>query len=533
LSVPHISGYTGGGTWKYPPYRVPKVIVTPRADLANSVVAIAIRHEEKKMQHKNLSRRAFMRGAAGLAGVLLAACAPQVIKETVVVEKPVEKVVKETVVVEKKVEVQKEVTKIVEKQVEAVKPPVTIRVHYQGDPAWAWIKTRSPIFESRYPNIKVQHEAVPAAEYFAKVRTMFAGGQLGDVLWTWHENGAFQEFWKKGLYSPMNDMVEAQKFDLTGFYKISLDVMTREGKLFMLPEYIHPGPTGYHFNKDRCDEVGIKYVPETPADKADIHDDWTLDDFFRVAAKLQKAEGDKVSMWGFTRDFVHHQVVSMLRCFGGDVQMPDGKKAAIDSPESIQGLKWAWSMIWDKKFHPNPGAMEQGARDMFVAGRSAMYCHGVATVLALPALVKDKFRFGSVLMPKHPTTGKRGFILSTGGFGITTQSKSRLEAWEWIKANTDFETGVAKVAMNSGGPGAFPAVWTDPRVTSFSRIMAPFGTIIDQAVPNVDPWNGRAAEIVAAVNNETTAIWLNKLTPEEGAKKCAAAVNEILAKQPG
>ncbi len=61
--------------------------------------------------HDRLSRRGFLRwGAVGASAALLAACAPQVVKETVVVEKEVEKEV--TTVVEK--EVEKEVTRVVE-----------------------------------------------------------------------------------------------------------------------------------------------------------------------------------------------------------------------------------------------------------------------------------------------------------------------------------------------------------------------------------------------------------------------------------
>ena len=226
---------------------------------------------------KQWNRRDFLRIAgATTAGVVTAACAPQVIKEAV--------------------EVEKEVTRIVEKQVEAPRKPVTIRVHYMSGPSWAWIQERMPLFEERNPYIKVEDEAAPGAEYFAKMRTMYAGGQIGDVLWTWHENGAFQEFWQKGVFQPIDDLVEAEQFDLGQYYKISIELMTREGKLYMLPEYIHPGPTGYHYNKDRCDEVGITYVPETPASEADIHDDWTIDDFYRVSEKLTKVEGDSVAM---------------------------------------------------------------------------------------------------------------------------------------------------------------------------------------------------------------------------------------------
>jgi len=78
-----------------------------------------------------LTRRRFLKGLAVTAGsATLAACQPQIVKETVIVEKPVDKIVKETVVVEKQVEkVVKEtvvVEKVVEKPVEAPKEHVTM-----------------------------------------------------------------------------------------------------------------------------------------------------------------------------------------------------------------------------------------------------------------------------------------------------------------------------------------------------------------------------------------------------------------------
>jgi peptide/nickel transport system substrate-binding protein len=75
------------------------------------------------MSTQTLSRRTFLRAAAmTAAGAAMAACQPQtvIVKETVEVEKEVEKVVKETVVVEKEVEKEVQVTKIVEKEVEKI-----------------------------------------------------------------------------------------------------------------------------------------------------------------------------------------------------------------------------------------------------------------------------------------------------------------------------------------------------------------------------------------------------------------------------
>jgi len=73
------------------------------------------------MVEKKIGRRQFLRlSAMTAAGAALVACQPQtvIVKETVEVEKEVEKIVKETVEVEKEVTkvVEKEVTKVVEKE---------------------------------------------------------------------------------------------------------------------------------------------------------------------------------------------------------------------------------------------------------------------------------------------------------------------------------------------------------------------------------------------------------------------------------
>ncbi|MFH1085069.1 MAG: extracellular solute-binding protein, partial [Chloroflexota bacterium] len=70
------------------------------------------------MLTKILSRRRFLELGAVSTGLLLGACAPKIVKETVVVEK--EKVVEKEVtkVVKEAVEVQKEVTRVIEKVVE-------------------------------------------------------------------------------------------------------------------------------------------------------------------------------------------------------------------------------------------------------------------------------------------------------------------------------------------------------------------------------------------------------------------------------
>ena len=82
---------------------------------------------------ERLSRRGFLRWSAlGASAALLASCAPQVVKETVVVEKEVEKEV--TTVVEVEKEVEKEVTRVVEVSAQTPEEILTAAGNMPGSP---------------------------------------------------------------------------------------------------------------------------------------------------------------------------------------------------------------------------------------------------------------------------------------------------------------------------------------------------------------------------------------------------------------
>ncbi len=74
---------------------------------------------------------------------------------------------------------------------EAGKPsaqPVTIRFHSRGGAPGSQEVTlyeeQIPLFEQKYPNIKVQHEGFTGEDYTQKITVLASGGTLGDVMWT-------------------------------------------------------------------------------------------------------------------------------------------------------------------------------------------------------------------------------------------------------------------------------------------------------------------------------------------------------------
>lgn len=489
-----------------------------------------------------VSRRELLRGAAVGVAAVLAGCAPKVVekivKETVVVKE----MVKETVIVAGTPQVaEKEVTKIVEKVVEKVvekqvtavpakKPVVEIRINRSGFAPWHEIVHKQ--FEEEQPNIKLKLE--PSPDYWTKIRTLFAGGRLGDVFWTWQENGDFNEYANAGMISPLQDFVDAEKLDLAVYFDSALKLFYVEGKLMLIPEYAHPGPTGVYFNKAMCDEAGLTYVPETNAREAAIYDDWTQDQFVDVMVKLTKRGADgKVSQWGYSRGTGFHQQVSMMRRFGGDALAPDAKTVTVDSEESIAGIKFVSDLFHVHKVWPTPDVQEDSGLNMFTGGQKmATYCHGVWSAVNVKRRLDGKFEHGSTLIPRHAELNTRGLILSTGGNVISTLSKNRAEAWEYCKFMGSHYVGTQRTIAGGAGPGGRPDCWYDQRVQSYDRVLPKFAELIPLAEPHVIPWNARAKEYQDAINQNIQRAWIGQVSAEEACGLAAEAARKVMAKDP-
>jgi len=138
------------------------------------------------MDRSKVTRREFLRSLGIAAGAAtLAGCAPQVVKETVIVEKPVEKivekVVKETVIVEG-------TPQVVEKVITVAAPPaepVTVTFWH------VWGGTRTPLlrevldnFEALNPGIKVEDTVQDGKTDTQKILTAMAAGSPPDLAMT-------------------------------------------------------------------------------------------------------------------------------------------------------------------------------------------------------------------------------------------------------------------------------------------------------------------------------------------------------------
>lgn len=369
------------------------------------------------MAKSRLSRRDFLTMAGGLAaGGVLAACSsePQVIEKEVV----------------------KEVEKIVEVTSDApAQEMVVLTIAHAWEAAFALHQEEwDNKFNEKHPDIFIKRINSGWNDHNQTVPTWAAAGQLPDIIYV-HGSRAFP--WAKdGIMNSVQDYVDADEaFDVGGIWEEALRLYRYEGKLYSLP-YDH-GPVVLGYNKDIFDKGGVEYPNE----------DWTWDDFLAAAKKLTIPD----EQWGYSGYYAgvvglgNEQGIGLVGPWGGEVMNEEETKVLLDSPESIEALKFHASLIHEHNVATSPAQSGSFPAGVWVAGVVAMF--GLAT-WGVPQMAEfGDFAYDVAPWPKGPKGRKTGSFGS--GYGITKDSKNPDQAWTYLSEYLS-TTGMEEMWGRSG-----------------------------------------------------------------------------------
>ena len=422
------------------------------------------------------------RTAVAAAGASLAACTPQVVKETVVVEKQVEK----------------EVTKIVEKEkiVEVKTDPTLIRFHgrmgTQGDHFIHFAKLFS---DDHFPDVYVKTENFPGADYYTKLNTMLAGGTVGDGFWI-YLGGGFRRYAATGQYAALDDIVDETGYDLTQFYPEAVEGCKYNGKLYGLPWCLHFGCGNIlYYNKPMLDAAGIAYPDET----------WTYDDLLEAAKELTNPDEGVfgfLSSAGGCAGQIHFP-----RAWGGDVTNPEGTKTLINSEESIAGLQFLSDLFHVHKVSPLPSQVQVGTYQMFAANKLAMFVSGfwgktVGDYVA-PGV------WGAAPSPLGPAG--RGHVFYIDINSVTANSEHPKETFDYLTYLSSYDAGMDVYQVRKSIPGARPDVWESEAALADPHFQAAAWTVKEGIPPpQYGPANFREAEYAAALAEGLESVWIGE-----------------------
>lgn len=476
-----------------------------------------------------ISRRQLLKLGAMASAGLLAACAPKVVKETVLVEKVVketiivagtpkvvEKVVKETVVVKEEKVVEKEVEKVVT-ATPAPKGPVEILHFDRNIPQdLDFRRELAKRFMEQNPNIVVKIEVVPEG-YTQTLLARIASGTAGD-LYRYGTHYGMANFALRGLYYPLDEFVAQDKYDLSIYFEGAIEACKVQGKLYALPVNGHPGWSGLYYMPELFEEAGV----DQPTD------DWTYDDMTQAAIQLTKdTDGDgKTDQYGLWVAMYYEATLTPIDAYGGWPMNEDGTKAMYDDPNTIAGVRWIRDVMQKHKVAIANPSFDSRVQ-LWSSGKVGMVLSGIWEGAYLGDETPTDKTMKLAPGPIGPS-GHRGGFMGANVFPVWRSSEHPYEAWQWMKFICSKEVGIENVER-IGEPGLRYDVWEDPKLVD-DPMVAPHYELLKVAKPMPVPANGRLAEVADPVTQIYSNIFADEISVEEGCAQIQKTLQEILDK---
>jgi ABC-type glycerol-3-phosphate transport system substrate-binding protein len=218
-------------------------------------------------------------------------------------------------------------------------------------------------FEEAHPNIDVQLDSFPFAEYHQKVSTAFAGGDAPDVFWMDVRTASFAQ---QGALLPLDDFITQENRD--DYLPSAWRETMYEGKTYGVP--MHQLTEAIYVNTELAEAAGIE-LPQT------VEEAWTWAEFEEIANQLTKRSGDQTEVWGFgvQRQLQDWSVLPVVYQNGGQVLGDDLKTASgyLNDPKTVEALAWYGRLFSEDKVmsvEPVPDGFQTGKIAMFQAPSS-------------------------------------------------------------------------------------------------------------------------------------------------------------------
>jgi len=398
------------------------------------------------MSDKKLKRRDFLKGLAVAAGsTALAACAPKVVKETVVVEKPIEKVVKETIIVEG-------TPKVVEKVVTATPAP-TVEDEVIVIQWWDHFLPLEAVnkrliwgpYSEEHPNVVITPTIFTPEDLGKSLQLAYRSGQAPDIHALAGVGAPVRFLQKEGWFTPLEPYIDEEwksRFP-PGTFLEGLTVF--DGEVYTFPLF----STRQHctlnwYNKQLMEEAG--FDPEVGPK--------TYDEVREAARKITEKGGGTV--FGLILPLqmtsrIGAQWVELAQAAGapGEIDWKTGEYAYHTDP-FIESLEFLLAIQSDGSVSPASSSMNaRNARARWVTGIAGMFLDGPwnAGVL-LSSFPEFQGKEGVTQIPV-PSADRAAYIYhgSRGGdYWISSQSKHPEIAADILKRlnSKEYQIGLAE-----------------------------------------------------------------------------------------
>jgi multiple sugar transport system substrate-binding protein len=378
-------------------------------------------------------------------------------------------------------------------------------------------------FERDHPGITVQQQSAGTgqAEYRERILTSMLAGTPPDVFLL--DNIDVPAFTSRGVTLDLSPYLQRLGVDLSRYDSTVLGIFRRGGAIYALPKGYSPMVMVY--NKDLFDRAGLPYPT----------DDWTWDDFVRIAKILTRdTDGDgQIDQWGTAFDRRVFLWVPWVWSGGGDVLCPDGTKASgcLDAPASVAAIRWYTEWVTRDSIVPRVFNLRRSLGDnqrLFNSGKVALLTVGHFWIPMMRPYVTDgRLRIGFVEIP-HRVGASPQTVIYASGFAVPATAPHRRLSIQLAAFLADSQAQAVRVAgglelptltgaataLEAGDTSGWEAVFL--RASRHARV--PWGARIER-------WR----EVEAALPDLMDRVTLEGVDPQVAAREMARRIDRLLA----
>ena len=371
-------------------------------------------------------------------------------------------------------------------------------------------------FEAAYPDVEIEYvDLVSGDEYATVAGVQLAGGDTSDVYMI-KEIAQVQQWADQGFLQNLDELIEADGTDLSGFAGLEKNLRASDGLLYGLP--FRSDYWVMYYNMDAFDAAGVAYPTN----------DWTWDEYKEIAKAVTQGEGiDKV--YGTH----YHTWLSAVVCWAvcdGVYTLGDGNYDPLkyfyelEKGMEADGVCMEYSEI---------KAMGLGYRDVMYAGDTAMLPMGswlIGSMITEKANGTFDYNWSFASVPHMDSAPAKSTFGNLTGVGVNKNAANPDLAWTFVQWLSGEEGAKAIAAV-----GTRPAYSSDEVVAAFSAVegFPTDATALDALKPNMVslewPTGEKVPELDTIVNQEHSLIMTDEVSIDEGIASMNERAAEVMA----
>ena len=370
------------------------------------------------------------------------------------------------------------------------------------------------IFQGNHPEIAVSGETIGWGDYWTKMATQTAGGNMADVVQMDH--GFINEYVSRGALRSMDDLV-GDKIDISHYDDGANAVGTIDGSLYGIS--IGATSQAIPYNRKVYEDAGVEFDPLG----------WTTEDFAAACARITEATGGGVTGSEDLSLYIENFEV-WVRQAGHDLYTADGKIGA--TPEDVASYWAFWKDLRDAgviEGKDQTVILDKGMAELgIVKGSTAATFRYANQVGAVQSLMVDPV--GAAMVPQREGMAHGHFVLPSMFLSITRDVKDLDAAAMYINDWINTPEAIVALGLDRGIPPSETgrAALAPSLSETETAVVEYFGAIQPKIGPRPTAKPKGAGEVRDAFMRIGTEVVLGNLSPEDGAEQFTGDAEAIL-----